>query len=118
LKEDAIAADLLGFMSCIEWKAIPRSILPIVQPEARMVDAISTICSYSFAVKRDNEEIYDMHRLVYLVIRIWLDQDGRGVDTRKQAIGHVVEVFPSDDHKNRDVWREYLSHASQLLKVD
>lgn len=46
LKEDIIVADLLGFISCIEWKAIPRSILPTVQPEARMVDATGTICSF------------------------------------------------------------------------
>ena len=46
LKEDTIAADLLGFISCIEWKAIPRSILPTVQPEARMVDATGTIWSF------------------------------------------------------------------------
>jgi tetratricopeptide (TPR) repeat protein len=118
LKEDATAADLLAFISCIEWKAIPRSILPTIRPEARLVDAIGTICSYSFMVKRDNEEVFDMHRLVHLAIRIWLDRDGRRVGIRKKAIEHVAEVFPSNDYENRNIWREYLPHASQLLIVD
>jgi hypothetical protein len=39
-KRDAVAADLLAFMSCVEWRAIPRSLLPRVQPEGRMKDAL------------------------------------------------------------------------------
>ena len=39
-KSDAVAADLLYFMSCIEWEAIPYSILPKVLPEARLISAM------------------------------------------------------------------------------
>lgn len=118
LKENATAADLLGFMSCIEWKAIPRSILPKVQPEARMDNAIGTICSYSFAIRRVNEEVYDMHRLVHLATRIWLDRNGRGLETRKKAIEHVAKVFPSNDWENREVWGEYLPHALRVFMIE
>lgn len=118
LEKNATAADILAFMSCIEWKAIPRSILPTVQPEARMLDAIGMICSYSFAVKRDNEEIYDMHRLVHLATRIWLNQEGHGVETRKKAIEHAAEVFPFEDYENRDIWRAYLPHVLRLSTIE
>jgi hypothetical protein len=33
VRQDADAADLLQYMSCIEWKAIPRSILPAIEPD-------------------------------------------------------------------------------------
>ena len=56
LERDSVAADLLIFMSCIEWKAIPRSILPRVQPEVSMEDAIGTLYEYSFVVRRRDEE--------------------------------------------------------------
>ena len=85
-EHDAVAADLLGFMSCVEWKAIPQTLLPSVQSEARVEEAISTLCGYSFLVRRDNdgreaeeerdgttktdEEWYDIHRLVHLATRI------------------------------------------------
>ncbi|KAF2474350.1 TPR repeat protein [Lindgomyces ingoldianus] len=113
---DAVAADLLQFISCIEWKAIPRSILPSVQSEVRMEDAISMLCGYSFLVRRGNEEEYDVHRLVHLATRIWVTQysDTRGV--AKKATRQLVNVFPSDDYANRTVWRKYLPHALRLLE--
>jgi tetratricopeptide (TPR) repeat protein len=115
-KQDAVAADLLAYMCCIEWKAIPRSILPTFQPEARMANAIGTLCAYSFAVKRGNEDTYDVHRLVHLATRIWVDQYGSMAETREKAVHHLAQVFPSDDHANRESWREYLPHAIRLSK--
>ncbi|OCK98381.1 purine and uridine phosphorylase [Cenococcum geophilum 1.58] len=112
---DTVAADLLSFMSCIEWKAIPRSILPGVQPEERMEDAIGTLCAYSFLVKRDDEDRYDIHRLVHLATRVWISQHGDIADEVEKAIQHVVEIFPSNDYANRAVWRAYLPHALRLL---
>jgi len=53
---DAVMADLLTFMSCIEWKAIPHSILPGVQSEERMEKAIGTLCGYSYCRVRKTEE--------------------------------------------------------------
>lgn len=31
-RQDSVALDLLRYMSCIEWKAIPHSILPLTKP--------------------------------------------------------------------------------------
>lgn len=42
------AAEVLRFTSCIEWKAIPHSILPPLQPAARLTRAVGVLCSYSF----------------------------------------------------------------------
>jgi hypothetical protein len=80
-ERDAPTVDLLAFMSCIEWKAIPRYFLPAIEPQERMEAAIGTLCGYSFVSRRrdpnaedpnESEEYYDMHRLVHLAIRIWL----------------------------------------------
>jgi hypothetical protein len=51
-ERDAAAANLLTFMSCIEWKEIPRSLLPTVQPEWQMEEAIGTLCGYYFLAQR------------------------------------------------------------------
>jgi tetratricopeptide (TPR) repeat protein len=115
-KHDAVAANLLAYICCIEWKAIPLSILPIIQPEARMMGAIGTLCAYQFAVKRENEDTYDVHRLVHLATRIWVDQCGSMAETREKAVKHLLQIFPSDDYANRELWREYLPHAIRLSK--
>lgn len=51
-----MAVDLLAFMSCVEWKAIPRSLLLRVQLEERMEAVIGTLCGYSFLARRQDGE--------------------------------------------------------------
>jgi hypothetical protein len=67
---DAVAADLLLFISCIEWKAVPRSTLLRVQLEVRIEEAIGVLYRYSFLARRENEEEDDVHQLVHLATRI------------------------------------------------
>ena len=113
---DTVAAELLSFMSCIEPKAIPRSILPIVQPEERMVRAIGTLCGYSFVIRRGDEDIYDIHRLVHLATGIWIKKHGIAMKTVEKAIQHVSNIFPYAEYTSRAIWREYLTHALRLLR--
>jgi hypothetical protein len=55
-ERDVAAAGLLAFMSCIEWKAIPRSLLPMEQGGLQMEEAIGTLCGYSFLARRSDSE--------------------------------------------------------------
>jgi tetratricopeptide (TPR) repeat protein len=112
-ERDAAAANLLTFMSCIEWKAIPRSLLPKAQVEWQMEEAIGTLCGYSFLARRaksgerrkeeDDEEWYDTNR-------------GNAVSALEEAVRHVAGVFPSEHYTNQAVWRAYLPHALRLLE--
>ena len=115
-KSDTDAADLLSFMSRIEPKAIPRSILPTLQPEERTVHAIGTLRAYAFIVKRDDGDTYDMHRLVHLAARVWNQKHGIAAETGERVTQHLAREFPSDEYMNRMIWREYLPHALRLLK--
>ena len=125
-ERDAVAADLLAFMSCVEWKAIPRSLLPRAQAEWQMEEAIGTLCGYSFLARRsdseeegegeEEEEWYDIHRLVHLATRIWVGKHGDAAKVLDEAVQQVAGVFPSDDYANRAVWRAYLPHALRLLE--
>jgi tetratricopeptide (TPR) repeat protein len=136
-EHDAAAADLLAFISCVEWKAIPHSLLPEAQSEGEMEEAIGTLCGYSFLVRWDGgsqstqgeseetdkktetqverEEWYDMHRLVHLATRIWVKKHGNAGEVAEEAVRRIADVFPSDDYENQAVWRGYLPHALRLL---
>ena len=111
---DSAAADLLSFMSQIEPKAIPQSLLPELGSEEETVDAIGTLCAYDFVARR-NDEMLDMHSLVHLATRIWV-REGLGVQVAEKAIRHLEAVFPSNDYENRSLWREYLPHALRILQ--
>ena len=116
-QSDSFAAHLLSFMPCIENKAIPRSILPPVKPEERMVHAIGTLRAYAFVTKRADTDIYDMHRLVHLATKVWLDKQDVLQKMKQEATIHLAESFPSDDYTNRATWREYFPHAFQCLWI-
>ena len=116
-RSDSLAADLLSFMSCIENKAIPRSMLPTVEPEERMAHAIGTLRAYAFVTKRADTDSYDMHRLVHLATKVWLDKQDALQKVKEEATIHLAESFPSDDYTNRATWREYFPHAFQSLRI-
>jgi tetratricopeptide (TPR) repeat protein len=111
---DTVAADLLQYMCCIDWKAIPRSMLPIAESKARTTTAIGTLCSYSFITRRHDGQTYDMHRLVHMAARVWVCKEELMEETQRKALEHLSEVFPSDDYDNREAWREYIPHAARV----
>jgi tetratricopeptide (TPR) repeat protein len=134
-KHNAVAVQLLEFVSCVEPKAVPRSLLPGAQSKAQMEEAIGTLCGYSFMAMRNNdtqatsgeskhggqfeteaEELYDIHPLVHLATKIWVKKHSDAGAIWKAALRHVADVFPSNDYENRAVWRVYLPHALRLLE--
>lgn len=113
-EQDKLAANLLAFISYIEWKAIPRSILPTDHPKAQLEEAIGTLCAYSFLERRGDGKKFDMHRLVHLATRIWVSEK-RAVEALSiKAMKHLLEAFPSDDYRNREIWRDYLPHVARI----
>jgi tetratricopeptide (TPR) repeat protein len=127
-KHNAVAANLLELISCIEWKAIPRSLLLSAESEAWMEEAIGTLCGYSLMARLESdkqdskkistgEEWYEMHRLVHFATQVWVDEYGDAAEVLKKAIRHMAKVFPSDDYVNRAMWRAYLPHALRLLRA-
>ena len=57
-----------------------------------------------------------MHNLVHLATRIWVQREVGTATTIENAIRHLVAIFPSDDHANREQWRTYLPHAFKMLQ--
>ncbi|KAK5625679.1 hypothetical protein RRF57_001395 [Xylaria bambusicola] len=112
------AAQLLSFISCIEWKAIPQSILPKTLVQEEMENAIGVLCGYAFLTRRDEEDMFDMHRLVHVATRVWVQNEKLERQTEAGAIQHLASIFPRSDKKNRLLWREYLPHAQHALNVN
>ncbi|XTI94184.1 hypothetical protein V2W45_1473413 [Cenococcum geophilum] len=111
---DALAADYLSFMSCIDPKAIPLSLLPPAQSKKKIIDAIGTLSAYSFITKRPDNQSLDIHRLVHLATRNWLRAQNLLSEWIAKAIAQLADVFPNDNHKNRILWRTYLPHAQYV----
>ena len=114
-RSDPNAAHLLSFISCIEPKAIPLSILPGSTSEEHMRRTIGRLCGYAFLERRGERDLFDMHSLVHVAVRIWIERDMRLDETDTEAIRHLTAVFPSYDIVNRPLWRQYLPHVLRVL---
>ncbi|KAI8716606.1 PNPLA domain-containing protein [Fusarium sp. LHS14.1] len=114
--EDCVAADLLRFISRIEAKAIPLSILPRGESMEQLTYSVGTLCAYTFLLPRDGQDIYDMHSLVHLATRLWVETSGLTDQTMMDACKHLAKVFlmiQSPRHPGRS---EYMPHALRLLQ--
>ncbi|OTA80267.1 hypothetical protein M434DRAFT_86558, partial [Hypoxylon sp. CO27-5] len=114
-QEHPSAANMLYFLSCIEPKAIPQSILPGMETIEKE-DAIGVLRGYAFLSRRGNSDIYDMHNLVHAATRVWIRSRGpvQEEEVKMNAIQRLATVFHSRDDGPR---REYLPHAKRLLKT-
>ncbi|KAM0347788.1 hypothetical protein ACHAP4_011235 [Fusarium culmorum] len=113
-KSNHIAVDILSFISCIEPKAIPQSILPDMKP-FELEGAIGALCSYSFLSRREGGDMLDMHSLVHTATQAWLEKLGRERQVLKDAVCHVAARFPTKNDAHYGLRREYLPHAMRLL---
>ncbi|KAJ5415855.1 hypothetical protein N7465_004550 [Penicillium sp. CMV-2018d] len=113
---DPSAAELLGFISYLEPKAIPRSLLPALDSEEEMEFAIGTLCSYGFLTRRNNQNMFDIHSLVQLSTRVWITEARKTQQVIATVTQHIDKCFPSEEYTNRDTWRMYLPHALEILR--
>ncbi|KAI8945770.1 acyl transferase/acyl hydrolase/lysophospholipase [Xylaria longipes] len=106
---DATAAELLRFISRIEPKSIPRSMLPMEVSETQRDNAIGTLLGYAFLNVQEDRQTYDMHSLVHLATRSWARAQGFEDTAMVNAVTHLADIFPNDDWENRYVWRSEKS---------
>lgn len=117
-KIDPAAAELLGFLSYIEPKEIPQSMLPTIECKERTAFAIGILCSYAFLTRSDDENLYDMHGLVQMATRRWVEKDDRVQQVIQNVIQRMDECFPSYENYSLENCRAYLPHALKIIRRD
>ena len=111
-----LAADYLSFMSCIDPRDIPQSLLPPDSSQVKQQNALGLLKAYSFITGQANDQSVSLHRLVHLATRNWLRNGGMLDQWAINAGKRLRDIFPSDAHENRILWREYLPHALFILQ--
>jgi hypothetical protein len=72
-RKDPLAAEYIFFMACIDRKDIPLDLLLTASPR-ETEDAVGTLDAYALITKRPAESSLDLHRLLHLAIRKWLQK--------------------------------------------
>ncbi|KAB8233733.1 uncharacterized protein BDW43DRAFT_77322 [Aspergillus alliaceus] len=112
---DALAAEYLSLMACVDSKSIPKVLLPPTQSAAKTADAIGTLKAFSFITSHEQGQLLDLHRLVHLATRNWLRMQGTLEEWTTKTLNRLNELFPWPGNENRILWRPLLPHARYLL---
>ncbi|KAI1287177.1 kinesin light chain [Xylaria venustula] len=111
------AADYLKFSCFLAEKDIPLSLLPFMS-KMQMTEAIGLLNAYAFIFQRDTPGSFDIHRLVRLVMRSWLQEKGEWEKWTTKVVQRLVDKYPFPRHENRETWTKYLPHGQAVLEVD
>ncbi|KAI1745736.1 kinesin light chain 1 [Xylaria scruposa] len=116
LKEKPLAARYLRFMCLLSERDIPVALLPVVNTELEVYEAIGTLKGYAFIDERIGSDSFDMHRLVRLATQNWVKMEGRVEACVNEVILRLNQVCPSPQHRSSAVWMKYLPHAHAALQ--
>jgi hypothetical protein len=114
-RHDTLAAEYLLFMACVDRNDVPLTLLPAASLHEQGIHAVGTLDAYSFVTKRTAESALDLHRLVHVSTRNWLEREGLLSQQNQVAITRLLEVFPDHNHGSRSKWRRFLPHAKFAL---
>jgi len=115
-KLNPLAADYLLFMSCIDPRDIPLSLLPPDSSLVKQQNALGLLKAYSFITGQADDQTVSLHRLVHVATRNWLQNEGMLEQWTVNTGKRLRDIFPSNSHKNRILWRVYLPHALFILQ--
>jgi tetratricopeptide (TPR) repeat protein len=113
-QDNPLAVDYLFIMACMNSRDIPEDLLPKSSSLERK-SAIEILAAYALTTKRPAESALDLHRLVQVAIRQWLQGEGTLDQITQFVITHLLQVFPDHTHGSRSKWRRYLPHVKRAL---
>ena len=114
-QRDALAADYLSFIACVDPKGIPQSLFLPGPSRKKEIDAIGTLRSYSFISRQSTGSAIDVHRLVHLATRNWLRREGLLREWTRKAVRRLDGLLADAGRHNRVEWMPYLPHAYYAL---
>ncbi|CAI7622745.1 unnamed protein product [Penicillium pancosmium] len=116
-QERPAAADLLALMSMFDRQGIPEDLVRgSEQDELDFHDALVPLLNYSLVRLEMSEGLYDMHRLVQLSVRAWLDIDQQLHSWQAKSRVIMAREFPDGNYESWTQCRSLLAHAKSVLQ--
>ncbi|KAH8710259.1 hypothetical protein GQ44DRAFT_763094 [Phaeosphaeriaceae sp. PMI808] len=126
------AADLLSLMSFFDRRGIPEALLhnqnktenrhggvEAINPSSSDSDSDDSNSEASvgdgFIGITTNTSTFDMHGLVQLATRKWLEEQGQLETWKQQYINNLCAAFPTGEHKNWAQCQALFPHAKSAL---
>jgi tetratricopeptide (TPR) repeat protein len=120
------AADLLSLMSFFDRQGIQEALLCrksstatghvlAAQADDGFEDDVLALRDYSFITVARDAKTFEMHSLVQLATRTWLESEEQLEKWKKQFISNLCEELPTGEHKNWEQCQALFPHAQAAL---
>jgi len=113
------ATDLLALMSMFDGQGIPERLLHDGRNRLQFLDDITPLTSFSLIrvqIRQENkEQTFEMHPLVQLTTRKWLELNGQIGNWRKESLRVMELTFPSGEHGTWAACQMLLPHSRMIL---
>ncbi|RDW63751.1 hypothetical protein BP6252_11296 [Coleophoma cylindrospora] len=109
------AADLLAFMSMFDRQGIPEWLLLNHVDQLQFEDAIALLIGFSLVREQAGGRAFEMHRLVQLSTRRWVQLSRQLERRRSEAIKVMARLFPSGDYETWSDCQILLPHAREII---
>ena len=114
-KNNYQAAELLSLMSVLDRQAIPKALLSADKEEVELEKALGILKAFSLITVERNRHIFNLHRLVCLTTRNWLNMNKELGFWTGKALVLLSKLFPVGTYAKRKIWNVYLPHAHTVL---
>ncbi|KAI0806508.1 P-loop containing nucleoside triphosphate hydrolase protein [Xylaria sp. FL0064] len=130
------AADLLSRMSFFDCEGIPDYLVRLTDQDKDYADEaqsdnesivsskasdhefegdITTLGNYCLVTANETGDVFEMHGLVQLSTRKWLDVHGETEKFKEQYFSQMAQAFPDPVFKNWGINRQLFPHAEKAL---
>ncbi|KAJ4301286.1 hypothetical protein N0V90_003377 [Kalmusia sp. IMI 367209] len=114
-KTEPPAADLLALMSMFDKQGIPKWLLQANTSQLDFDDALAPLLSFSLVQTEIGEQTLEMHRLVQLSMRMWLEAEKELSKWVKKSVRALYEAFPTGDYQTWEECKVLLPHAKEII---
>jgi tetratricopeptide (TPR) repeat protein len=117
-RDNPSAADLLSLMSVLNRQGIPEALLRGNSDRLAFEDALAVLSGFSLIIEESRGECFEMHRLIQLATRKWLETHNEILKWNQKALAMISEAFPSGSYENWTICMPLLSHVEAVLSYD
>ena len=112
------AADLLSLMSFFNRQAIPQFLVQDGYDDLAFCEVIGPLLNFSLVRADSTGQMFELHRLVQIATRHWIERDGSSQKWIDCAIDRMAEKSPQAAHQRQD-WvacETLFSHVEEVLR--
>ena len=116
-KQNPRAAEMLSLMAVLDRQAIPKSLLQNhTDRKTDFVTARGILQKFSLISTEDGGSKYELHRLVQLATRRWLELQGKKEEWQGKALLVIAHEFPAGEFRNWTTCELLWPHAQTVTQ--